>query len=255
MDAVIDDGEMADRVGAWVAMLDDAVRSPGDRLAPPAGISKGPSSGRPWDSVLAARSARRPRAGAYLDSMFAERLEIRGDRVGGRDDGVACGLARRSDGRIVAFAAQHGTATTAAGFRTITRLLDLAQRLRVPVLTLIDTPGAAADAQAEVNGIGPAIAETLIRVADARVPITSVVIGEGGSGGALALADPHHLWAAPDSYFSVTTPESVGEIVWRDRSLAPVVSEHLGLRPADLVRLGIARGVLSAPRRPRSVPA
>ena len=248
IDAVVVPETLADEVAGWVAMLDDALHRPASRCAPPAALGAPPRSARAWDSVRAARSAERPHAGAYLDALFTERLEISGDRAGGRDGGVLCGLARDADGRVAAFAAQTGAATRPAGYRTVTRLLRLADRLGVPVLTLIDTPGAACDAEAEADGVGPAIAEALLTIPALRVPITSVLIGEGGSGGALALAAPNALWAAPDSYFCVTAPESVAELLARDRSRAPELSDHLALRPDDLVALGLARGVLSPAR-------
>ena len=140
-----------------------------------------------WDSVQRARDPRRPRAEAYLDDYFDWRLELSGDRVGGVDAGLLIGVGRRGD-RSIAYAAQAGTATTPAGFRSATRLVRLADALGLPILTLIDTPGAAHDAAAEQAGTGTAIGELFAAVAAVRVPVTSLVIGEGGSGGALALA-------------------------------------------------------------------
>jgi acetyl-CoA carboxylase alpha subunit len=244
VDAVADTVGLAAMVASWVAMLTDALRTLPTPSPPPPAISRGPSTTAAWDSVMAARSPARPRAARYLDVLFERRLAISGDRVGGRDEGVICGLGQRA-GRVTAYAAQTGSATRPSGFRTVTRLLRLAERLQVPVLTLIDTPGAADDPRAEGEGVGGTIAETLMAVSELRVPVTSILIGEGGSGGALALAAPNHLWVAPDSYFSVTAPESVAEILHRDRSRAPQVSAHLALRPSDLVRLGVARGILS----------
>jgi len=146
----------------------------------------------------------------------------------------------------VAFVAQTATRNRSAGFRAANRLLALAERLAIPVLTLIDTPGAADDADAETTGIGPAIAQTFLLMAALRAPVTSVLVGEGGSGGALALAAPGRLWAAPHSYLAVIAPELAAEILFADRSRAVELTEHLALRPADLVGLGLAVGVLDA---------
>jgi acetyl-CoA carboxylase carboxyl transferase subunit beta len=195
--------------------------------------------------VQRARDPRRPRAAAYLRDHFDEIRLIRGDRAGGVDAGMLCGVGRRR-GRSIAFAAQTGTATTPAGFRTAARLIRLADRLSLPILTLVDTPGAANDAAAERGGVGPAIAELFGAVAAATVPITTLVIGEGGSGGALALAAPGRTWITPDGYFSVTAPELAASIVKRAAAEVPATAEALRLRPADLVALGVVCGIVPA---------
>ncbi|NEA18398.1 carboxyl transferase domain-containing protein, partial [Streptomyces halstedii] len=187
--------------------------------------------------------ADRPRAAAYLDAYFDDRLALRGDRCGGVDPGMLCGVGLRA-GRPVAYAAQCGTATRPAGYRTATRVIRLADRLGLPVLTLIDTPGAANDAEAERTGAGAAIAEVFAAVAGARVPVTSLVIGEGGSGGALALAAPGNTHVTADSYFSVIAPESAAAILKRGPEEVRATAGQLRLRPQDLVELGVARSVV-----------
>ena len=203
-----------------------------------------------WASIMRARRPQRPKAEAYLDDYFEHRVELSGDRAGGVDGGMLCGFGRRDGGRTIAFVAQNGTANTAAGFRTARRLMELAERLQKPVLTIIDTPGAGNRAADEREGIGTAIAEMFCAVADLSVPITSLVIGEGGSGGALALAAPDNLWITPDGYFAVIAPESAAAIVEKDRSKAREISEHMKLMPQDLVELGVVRGVAPHRRRP-----
>jgi acyl-CoA carboxylase subunit beta len=195
-----------------------------------------------WEHVLRSRRPERPRAERYLDAYFDKRLELSGDRAGGADPAMLCGLGRRGE-RTIAYAAQTGGRPGPAGFRAASRLLDLAARLRVPVLTLIDTPGAANDAKAERAAIGTAIGELFQRVAASPVPITSLVIGEGGSGGALALASLDRLWIAPDAYFAVIAPEGAAAILARDESGAPEIAGRMHMLPADLVRLGIVNGV------------
>lgn len=205
-----------------------------------------------WDSVLRARRPKRPRAEAYLDNYFEYRVEVRGDRAGGVDEGMLCGFGRRK-GRTIAYAAQTGSANSASGFRAAGRLLKLADRLRLPVLTLIDTPGASNTARDEREGVGTAIAELFCTVAELGAPMTSLVIGEGGSGGALALAAPDNLWITPDAYFAVIAPEAAAAIVEKDSSRAQEVSESMKLRPQDLLDLGVVRGVASSGRRPALV--
>ncbi|SCG77973.1 carboxyl transferase domain-containing protein [Micromonospora inositola] len=198
-----------------------------------------------WSAVRRARDADRPRARAYLDDYFDVRVAISGDRAGGVDTGMLCGIGRR-DGRTVAYAAQTGTANTPAGFRTATRLVHLADRLGIPVLTLIDTPGAANDESAERAGVGPAIAGLFAAIAGARVPVTTLVIGEGGSGGALALASPDRLWITPDGYFSVIAPHAAAAILKRAETDAPALAAQFRLRPQDLLEDALVRGIAGA---------
>ena len=153
----------------------------------------------------------------------------------------------RRDGATIAYIAQTGQRTTPAGFRTATRLLALASRFGRPVLTLIDTPGAAAAPADEAAGVGPAIAELLIAVASAQVPVTSVVIGEGVSGGAVALASPTDLWMARDGYLAVTAPELAASILKLPPGDVPQVAARLRLTPAELLSRGIIRGILPPP--------
>jgi acetyl-CoA carboxylase carboxyl transferase subunit beta len=192
------------------------------------------------DAVRRARSPRRPRAEVYLDAYFTVRAEISGDRCGGRDAGMLCGFGEHA-GRTVAYAAQTGTATRPAGYRTAARLVRLADRLGIPVLTLVDTPGAANDAEAERQGAGAAIADLFGAVAAARTPITTLLIGEGGSGGALALAAPGRTWATPDSYFSVIAPEAAAAILKRPPEEVAATADRLRIRPQDLAELGVIR--------------
>jgi acetyl-CoA carboxylase carboxyl transferase subunit beta len=195
-----------------------------------------------WSAVERARSATRPHAESYLDEYFDMRREISGDRAGGVDHGMLCGIGLQGR-HAIAYAAQTGSATTPAGFRTAARLIRLAERLGLAVLTLVDTPGAANDAAAERAGVGPAIADLFTTVAAARVPITTLVIGEGGSGGALALAAPDRTWITPDAYFSVIAPELCAAILKRPPSDIPATANQLHLRPADLQTLGVVRGI------------
>jgi acetyl-CoA carboxylase carboxyl transferase subunit beta len=162
---------------------------------------------------------------------------------------MLCGFGEH-EGRTVAYAAQTGTATRPAGYRAAARLIRLADRLGVPVLTLVDTPGAANDAEAERQGVGAAIADLFDAVASARTPLTTLVIGEGGSGGALALAAPGNTWATPDSYFSVIAPELAAAILRRPPEQAPATADQLRIRPQDLLELGVVRGIVDHETHP-----
>ncbi|WP_344530136.1 carboxyl transferase domain-containing protein [Streptomyces albiaxialis] len=264
LDQIVPEDEAGPAVARWLGLLTDGGNGtrgeappepepepepgPAPEPAPvPYALTSAPPPESGTEAVSRARSRDRPRAAAYLDAYFAEREEISGDRAGGVDPGMRCGFGRHR-GRTVAYAAQCGTATLPSGYRTAARLIRLADRLGLPVLTLIDTPGAANDAEAERAGAGPAIADVFAAVAEAAVPVTSLLIGEGGSGGALALAAPGALWVTPDSYFSVIAPEMAAAILKRGPERVPETAEELRLRPQDAVGLGVARGI--APRAP-----
>jgi acetyl-CoA carboxylase carboxyl transferase subunit beta len=206
----------------------------------------GPPGADAWTHVGGARRLRRARADRWLAGYFGPTVEIRGDRCGGVDSGLRCGFGSHQ-GTTIAYAAQAGKRITPAGCRTATRLLGLAARLRLPVLTLIDTPGAAAAPADEAAGLGPAIAELFVAMASSPVPITSVVIGEGVSGGALALASPSDLWIAQDGYLAVTSPELAASILKRSVADIPQVATWLRLTPAELMSRGIVRGILRPP--------
>ncbi|MFE9764516.1 carboxyl transferase domain-containing protein [Streptomyces sp. NPDC005808] len=241
VDAVVRPQELRQTLARWLQLL----TSPSAKAAaPPAALGALglPATGQ--DAVDRARSPQRPRAAAYLDAYFTHRTSISGDRCGGTDAGMLCGFGSH-DGRTIAYAAQCGTATRPAGYRTAARLIRLAGRLGIPVLTLVDTPGAANDAEAERQGAGSAIADLFAAVATARTPVTTLVIGEGGSGGALALAAPDNTWATPDSYFSVIAPELAAAILKRSAGEVRATADQLRIRPQDLLDLGIVRGIVS----------
>ncbi|MEW2273410.1 carboxyl transferase domain-containing protein [Streptomyces griseofuscus] len=244
-DAVVRPQDLKGVLGRWLRLLSGTDDRTSPSPAPvPAALAATDLPATGWAAVQRARSPERPRAHAYLDAYFTTRVHISGDRCGGTDpDGILCGFGEHL-GRTVAFAAQTGTGTRPAGYRTAARLIRLADRLGVPVLTLVDTPGAANDAEAERQGAGAAIAEVFGAVAGARVPVTTLVIGEGGSGGALALAAPDNTWATPDSYFSVIAPELAAAILKRPKEEIENTADQLRIRPQDLVELGVVRGIV-----------
>ena len=271
IDAVVPPEELPGVLELWLRLLTRPAATPAP--PPPAqGPPARPATGR--EAVDNARAPQRPRARAYLDAYFSDRVPISGDRAGGGPGsdpapspgsdqgpdpspgpdrgpgpgpgpgpGILCGFGEH-DGRTIAYAAQTGTATRPAGYRTAARLIRLADQLGIPVLTLVDTPGAANDAEAERHGAGAAIAELFAAMASARTPLTSLLIGEGGSGGALALAAPDNTWATPDSYFSVIAPELAAAILKRPADQVKLTADELRIRPQDLVELGVVKGVV-----------
>jgi acyl-CoA carboxylase subunit beta len=242
IDAVLGPERLGEQLALALALLAPATR--GLPQLPPLPAVRGHTSALSgWEQVQRTRDPARPRADDYLDDYFTQVFEIRGDRVGGVDPSVRCGFGRRED-RTIAFVSQSGAVTRAAGYRTAGRLVELAGKLDLPVLTLIDSPGADGTAAGEAAGVGTAIAGLLQTIAAATVPILSVTIGEGGSGGTLSLAAPDNLWITPDGYFSVITPESATAILKRPPEDVPTVARQLRLAPQDLQDLGIVRGVL-----------
>ncbi|GGM86006.1 acetyl-CoA carboxylase [Lentzea pudingi] len=238
VDQLLPSGELRGRLERWLRLL----TSPGDTAEVPGALGQVTTPATGWDAVVNARALGRPRAKQYLQAYFDWHEPINGDRAGGVDPGVLCGFGLRG-GRTVAYAAQCGTATRPAGFRTAARLVRLANRLGIPVLTLVDTPGAANDAAAEKAGVGAAIADMFTAVAEVSVPVTTLLIGEGGSGGALAFAAPDRMWVTPDSYLAVISPELAAAILKREPARARQTADELRLRPQDLVELGVARGI------------
>ena len=240
------------QVAAVVRLLSPWSRGDIPRPAPPPawpagdGGGEGPPGADAWTHINRARSPGHARADRWLASYFEQTFDIHGDRCGGVDPGLRCGFGSHQ-GATIAYVAQTGVRTTPAGFRTATRLLGLAARFRLPVLTLIDTPGAAAAPADEAAGVGPAIAELFVAMAASQVPVTSVVIGEGVSGGALALASPSDLWIARDGYLAVTAPELAALILKLGVHDIPQVASWLRLTPAELISRGIVRGVIAPP--------
>ncbi|MFI5564201.1 carboxyl transferase domain-containing protein [Amycolatopsis japonica] len=236
VDELVAEDAIADRLEVWLGLLTGGSRNrPADLPRALGALDPAPDG---WQAVQRARSADRPRADAYLDDYFDTRVILRG----GIDDGAVCGIGGRG-GRAIAFAAQTGTPTTPGGFRSATRLIRLADRLGLPVLTLVDTPGAAADPAAETGGAGNAIAELFGTVAAAEVPITTLVIGEGGSGGALAFCSADRIWLTPDACFSVIAPELAAGILKRGHEDVPALADALKPRPEDLLALGAIDGI------------
>ena len=177
-----------------------------------------------------------------FDSLF----ELRGDRAGTNDDAVFTAIARFGDAPVV-IAAFDRARPTAGGFRKARRAIELAGRLRLPLITFVDTPGADPGFDSEYAGLAKAIAETFQAMLEVDVLTTAIVTGEGGSGGALALASADMVGIQEHAVFSVIAPEGAAEILHRDASRAAEVADSLRPRSTDLVDLGIADEVIAEP--------
>lgn len=200
-----------------------------------------------WAAVETARAARRPLASTLAREISESSFELRGDRAG-RDDASCVALLSRVAGRAAVVLALDRTDLPGPGaYRKAVRCLDIAARLRLPVVTLVDTRGADPSEKSEAGGIAWAIASLFEKMLTTPVPIVSVVTGEGGSGGALAFATGDVLIAYADSIFSVIAPQLAAEILWRDAGRAPDAARLLKPTAHDLHRLGVADEVLSEP--------
>jgi acetyl-CoA carboxylase carboxyl transferase subunit beta len=211
-----------------------------------------------WETVRTARHPGRPTTLDYLDSAFDGFVELHGDRLGADCPAVVGGLARL-DGRpvmVVGHQKGHSTAelvtrnfgmASPAGHRKALRLMRLAARLGLPVVTLVDTPGADPGVAAEEQGQAAAIAENILALSVLPTPVVAVVTGEGGSGGALALAVADRVLMLEHAVYSVISPEGCAAILWPDSSAAPQAARALRLTAPDLCRLGVVDEVVPEP--------
>ena len=211
-----------------------------------------------WQRVQVARAAGRPTALDYLGSLVEGFSELHGDRTLGDDPALVGGLARIGDTGVVVLAQQKGRDTKEnihrnfgmahpSGYRKAMRLFDLADKFALPVLTLIDTPGAYPGIAAEEQGQAWVIAESIQRMSRLRVPAVSVVIGEGGSGGALAIGVANRVLMLEHAIYSVISPESCAAIRWRDAAEAPSAAEALKLTADDLLEQGVVDAIIPEP--------
>jgi len=212
----------------------------------------------PWQVVQLSRHPARPYTLDYVEQLLTDFVELRGDRLYGDDPAIVGGLGRFDGRPVVVLGHQKGRSTRdnvrrnfgmprPEGYRKAKRLLELAARFGRPVITFIDTPGAYPGLDAEERGQAEAIARNLELMAQLPVPILSVVIGEGGSGGALALGVADRILMLEHAVYSVISPEGCASILWKDSAAVPRAAEVLRLRAADLLRLEVADEVVAEP--------
>lgn len=200
-----------------------------------------------WDAVQRARSDTRPLAHELLIELADTYVALRGDRAGREDPALDAAITRLAGRRLIVLSLDRERAPGPAAYRKARRALAIAERLRIPVLTVIDTRGADPSEDSEAGGVAWEIARLFEKMLCIDVPTISVVTGEGGSGGALAFATTDVLLAFEGSIFSVIAPELAAQILWRDAGRAPEAAELLKLTARDLKELGIADEVLPDP--------
>jgi acetyl-CoA carboxylase carboxyl transferase subunit alpha len=211
-----------------------------------------------WQRVLIARHTARPFALDYLQLTFNDSIELHGDRLFGDDEAMPCGFATIGPHRCMVVAHQKGRDTREnirrnfgsahpEGYRKALRLMRLAAKFGLPIITLIDTPGAYPGVGAEERHISESIAVNLREMMMLRTPIIAVVIGEGGSGGALGIGVADRVLMLENAYYSVISPEGCAAILWRHRKHAPEASEALKLTAQDLKVLQVIDEVIPEP--------
>ncbi|MEO9516181.1 MAG: acetyl-CoA carboxylase carboxyltransferase subunit alpha [Paracoccaceae bacterium] len=204
----------------------------------------------PWRKCQVARHPDRPHCIDYIDALFTEYTPLAGDRAFGDDHAIMGGLARFNDKPVVIIGHEKGNDTHSRlkrnfgmarpeGYRKAIRLMDMADRFSLPVITLVDTPGAYPGKGAEERGQSEAIARSTEKCLQIGVPLVSVIIGEGGSGGAVAFATANRLAMLEHSVYSVISPEGCASILWKDAEKMREAAEALRLTAQDLTQLGV----------------
>lgn len=211
-----------------------------------------------WDKVGIARHPERPYALDYINEITTDFVELHGDRLFGDDEAIVGGLCRIDDKKFMVIGIQKGRTvnekiqrnfgmSNPEGYRKALRLMKMAEKFKIPVLTLTDTAGAYPGLEAEERGQGEAIARNLMEMSGLRTPIIAVVIGEGGSGGALALGVADKVFMMEHSVYSVISPEGCAAILFKDGSLAEKAASNLKISAQNLKKLGVIDEIIQEP--------
>lgn len=208
-----------------------------------------------WERVQRARSAKRPTALDYINEIFSDFMELHGDRHFSDDGAVIGGIAYLDDCPVTVIGQQKGKTTKEnitrnfgmpkpEGYRKALRLMQQAEKFGRPIVCFIDTPGAFCGLEAEERGQGEAIARNLYEMSGLSVPILSIVIGEGGSGGALAFGVGNEVWMMENATYTILSPEGFASILWKDAKKAPQAAESMGVTAQELKELGIIEKII-----------
>lgn len=211
-----------------------------------------------WERVQISREKDRPVGQDYIEQLFPDFLEFHGDRYFGDDPAIIGGIASFQGKKVTVLAQAKGKSTkenvernfgmpSPEGYRKALRLMKQAEKFGRPVLCFVDTPGAFCGLEAEERGQGEAIARCLFEMSDLKVPVLSLVIGEGGSGGALAMAVANEVWMMENAVYSVLSPEGFASILWKDSTRAKEAAEVMKLTATDLQKLGMIEKVIPEP--------
>lgn len=212
-----------------------------------------------YDRVKLARDNGRPTGLDYIQNVFKDFLELHGDRRFADDPAIVGGIATLCGDPVTVIAIEKGHtakerslrnfgAPHPEGYRKALRLMKQAEKFGRPVICFVDTPGAFCGLEAEERGQGEAIARNIYEMSDLKVPVLSVIIGEGGSGGALAMAAADEVWMLENSVYSILSPEGFASILWKDSSKAKEAAEVMKLTAKDLYEFGVVEKVFDEPQ-------
>ncbi len=213
----------------------------------------------PWDRVLLARDKERPYALDYINGIFDEFMELHGDRAFGDDGAIVGGIASIDGKYVTVIGQQKGRSIkqnikrnfgmpSPEGYRKAIRLMKQAEKFHRPIICFVDTPGAFCGMEAEERGQGQAIANNLYEMSSLETPVLSIVIGEGGSGGALAMAVANEVWMLENSMYSVLSPEGFASILWKDGDRTAQAAEMMKCTSKELEKLQIVDKVIDEPK-------
>ena len=211
-----------------------------------------------WQKTQVARHPKRPYTLDYIEYIFSDFQELNGDRHGGLGSSIVGGMAKFDDKTVMVIGHQKGRDTKEkihrnfgmsqpAGYRKALRLMTLAEKFNLPIITLIDTPGAYPGVDAEEKGQSEAIARNLFTMSSLKVPLIVTVIGEGGSGGALAIGMGNKVLMLEHSVYSVISPEGCASILWGDKEKVKQAAEAMGMTAQELIKLGVIDQIVNEP--------
>lgn len=213
-----------------------------------------------WEKVEIARNPKRPTSLDYIKYVFDDFMELHGDRISKDDKSICCGLANIDNQNFTVIAEQKGRTTAEnilrnfgmpnpESYRKSIRFMKQAEKFNRPIITFIDTKGAYPGVEAEEKGQGEAIAQSMLTLANLHVPVICFVIGEGSSGGALALGVGNKVYMLENAIYSILSPEGFASILWKDSKRAREAAEKMKLTSDDLVKFNVIDGIIKEPKK------
>lgn len=209
----------------------------------------------PYERVQIARKKNRPTITDYIDGLFDDFIELKGDRLGAEDESILGGIATFHGMPVTVIGHRKGRTTeenikynfgmtSPEGYRKAVRLMKQAEKFKRPVITFVDTPGAYPGLEAEAHGQSVAIAESIAKTVTLKVPVITIITGEGSSGGALAIAAADSVWMLENAVYSILSPEGFAAIVWKDAKRAPEACDVMKITAGELLEYGLIDGII-----------
>ena len=261
IDCIAERGEMKELLGKLLRLHKACPKETGEIIAMSEEKKiRAVHSGKktPWEKVLASRAKERPSGSVYIRSLFTDFVEMHGDRYFGDDKAILAGIASFEGKPVTVIAQEKGNSTkeniahnfgmaSPEGYRKALRMMKQAEKFGRPVICFVDTPGAFCGIEAEERGQGEAIARNLFEMAGLKVPVLTIVTGEGGSGGALALASGDEVWMLENAVYSILSPEGFAAILWKDSKRAKEAAKVMKLTAEDLKEMGMIEQIIDEP--------